>query len=161
MTSRRRMTALALAATLPLTACMQDNPLDEEGPNVDEGAVGPNAAVDENVELLQVQLAYPDDGLYEEGEDAELLFGIANSGTEPATLVDITGDDFAEATTVDGGDIDIEVEAGTNTHVGREEGPAVVLVGLEQELRSSESIPVTFVFEEAGEVTVDAMVTAN
>ena len=162
MTSRRRVTALALAATLPLVACGEDedNPLQDGEREVQGGAVGPDVTVNENLSLLQVQLAHPDDGVYEEGEDAELTFGLANSGTEPAVLTDITGEGFAAATTSDGGDLEIEVPAGTNRHVGREEGPAVVLEDLAESLRSSQSIPVTFVFEEAGEVTVDAMVAA-
>ena len=37
----------------------------------------------------------------------------------------------------------------------------MVLTGLDTTLRSSQSIPVTFVFEEAGEVTLEAPVVSS
>jgi copper(I)-binding protein len=157
----RRLPTLALAAVLPLTACSQDNPLADEGAEVPGGAVGPDAPVDDDLKLLQVQLEYPLDGAYEEGEDASLFFAIANSGTEGDTLVDITGAGFADARMADGDPIDIAVPEDDNVYVGAEGEPAVTLVGLEETLRSSESIPVTFVFENAGEVTLDAVVAAE
>ena len=40
------------------------------------------------------------------------------------------------------------------------EGPVVVLAGIDETLRSAESLPLTFTFERAGEVTVDAPVSA-
>ena len=46
-------------------------------------------------------------------------------------------------------------------HVGAAGAPSVVLQHLQTELRASESIPVTFVFEQAGEVTVEAVVAAS
>lgn len=51
--------------------------------------------------------------------------------------------------------------ANDNVYVGAEGAPAVVLEDLSTSLRSSQSIPVTFVFEDAGEVTVDAVVAAE
>ncbi|TFV61841.1 hypothetical protein E4P41_09190 [Geodermatophilus sp. DF01-2] len=47
-----------------------------------------------DITLRQIQLAYPDDGLYETGEDAELQLVIVNAGTEPDTLVGIEGEAF-------------------------------------------------------------------
>jgi copper(I)-binding protein len=145
-TARR---AAALLCLLPLAACTQDNPLDEPGPAVDGG----NAAVDENlgedVRLTDVELAYPQDGQYAEGEDAELYVAIANSGSEPAVLTDVSGPDFA----------DVEVsgaEGGLPLEV-----PEDVLLDLSTDLRSSQSIPVTFTFEEIGEVTMDVAVAAS
>lgn len=163
MTSRRRLTTLALAATLPLAACGtdEDSPLEDGEREVQGGAVGPDTPVNEDIKLLQVQLEYPLDGVYEEGEDASLFFAIANNGVEGDTLVDVTGEDFSDATMADGSDLEIEVPENDNLYVGAEGAPSVTLVGLEEELRSSQSIPVTFVFEESGEVTVDAMVAAE
>lgn len=163
MRTRSRLAPLLLAAALPLTACGQDedNPLQDGDSQIVGGAVGPNVTVNESLTLGQVQLEYPLDGVYEEGEDASLYFAIANTGTEPATLVDIRGEDFAEATTDDGGDLLIEVPADDNVYVGAENMPSVTLVDLEMSLRSSQSIPVTFEFEDAGEVTVDVVVAAS
>src|SRR3712207_8793727 len=46
-------------------------------------------------------------------------------------------------------------------YVGAEGPPDVTLPDLGRELRSSQSIPVTFTFGEAGEVTVDVPVSAE
>ncbi|RBY84997.1 hypothetical protein DQ241_17030 [Blastococcus sp. TF02A-30] len=146
-----------IAAALAVAAC------GDETPDVDDsGAVGPDEAVNEDLKLLQVQLAYPEDGVYEAGEDAPLYLGIANTGEPEDDLVDVRGPDFLDATlTVDGEPGVIRVPEDDNVYVGAEGAPSIVLEDLQTELRSSESIPVTFVFEEAGEVTVEAMVAAE
>ena len=165
MISRRRLTALAVAALLPLTACAdggdEENPLDDDQPEAEGGAAGPDTAVSEDVSLLQVQLEYPLDGAYHEDEDASLYFGIANTGTQGDTLTDISGEAFADAQMADGGDIHIDVPENDNVYVGAEGEPAVTLIDLQEELRSSESISITFEFQHAGQVTVDAMVAAS
>ena len=159
----RTRTALAplVLATLSLTACSSDAPLAQPGAEVRGGAVGPDTAVTEDLSLLQVQIEYPLDGVYDEGEDARLFFAVANTGERPDTLVDVTGPDFADARTDGRDDVDIAVPEDDNVYVGAEGEPVVVLEDLERSLRSSQSIPVTFVFEEAGEVTLDAMVAAE
>jgi copper(I)-binding protein len=116
--------------------------------------------VTDDLEVLQVQVEYPLDGLYEEGEDARLFLGIANSGGTDDTLSDVTCP-FADAVDGDGGDVDVPVPADDNVHIGAEGAPTVTLLDLERELRSSQSVPVTLVFAEAGEVTVEAMVAAE
>jgi copper(I)-binding protein len=163
MHPRSRLAPILLAAALPLTACSQDAPLAEPGAEVRGGAVGPDTAVTADISLLQVQIEYPLDGRYEQGEDARLFFAIANTGDRPDTLVAVTGPDFAAARTegaADGGSFAIAVPEDDNVYVGAEGEPAVVLEELRRSLRSSQSIPVTFVFAEAGEVTLDAMVAA-
>lgn len=152
--------ALALALTPALAACSTEEPLSVPGPEVSGGAIGPDEAVTGDLSVLQVQLEYPLDGAYEEGEDARLFLGIANSGGVDDELVDVTGP-FADAVDDDGGEVDVPVPADDNVYVGAEGAPTLTLVGLEESLRSSQSIPVTFVFREAGEVTVDAMVSAE
>jgi copper(I)-binding protein len=159
------LAAAAATAVLGLAGCGgEDAPLETPGGEVRGGAVGPDERVSEQISLLQVQLEYPLDGVYEEGEDASLYFAIANTGTEPDTLVDVSGPDFADARSSgagDGDDLAIEVAANDNVYVGAEDEPAITLVDLERSLRSSQSIPVTFTFERAGEVTIDAMVAAE
>ena len=164
MRTPTRLAPVVLAAALPLTACSQDAPLAEAGAEVRGGAVGPDTAVTEDLSLLQVQLEYPLDGVHEEGGDARLFFAVANTGERPDTLVDVTGPDFTDARTTgadDGDSFAIPVPGNDNVYVGAEDEPAVVLEDLQRSLRSSQSIPVTFVFEEAGEVTIDAMVAAE
>ncbi|WNV75259.1 hypothetical protein [Geodermatophilus sp. DSM 44513] len=160
---RRTLAAATLVVTLSLSACSQDNPVADEGSEVPGGAVGPDEAVNEDVKLLQVQLEYPLDGVYEEGEDARLFLSIANTGSEEVDLVDVRGPDFLDATlTVDGRSAAaITVPGNDNVYVGAEGAPSIVLEDLQTERRSSQSIPVTFVFENAGQVTIDAMVAAE
>ncbi|SOC50077.1 Protein of unknown function [Blastococcus aggregatus] len=152
-----RMSGLLAAAMVAIAGC------GDETPDVDDtGAVGPDEAVSEDVKVLQVQLAYPSDGVYEVGEDAPLYLGISNTGTEEDDLVDVRGPDFTDAAlTVDGDSAVIPVPENDNVYVGAEGAPSVVLEDLQTSLRSSQSIPVTFVFEEAGEVTVEAVVAAS
>lgn len=159
---RARIAAALFAAALPLAACTEGEPSEVPGAEVRGGAVGPDEAVTEHLKLLQVQIEYPLDGVYEEGEDARLFLGIANTGTSDEELVEVTGEDFASATlTADGAPGVIPVPAEDNVYVGAEGGPSILLEDLERSLRSSQSIPVTFVFAAGGEATVDAMVAAE
>jgi copper(I)-binding protein len=52
------------------------------------------------------------------------------------------------------------VPAEDDVYVGAEGAPSITLVGLQESLRSSQSIPVTLEFARAGNVTVDAVVAA-
>ncbi|MGY1856939.1 copper chaperone PCu(A)C [Modestobacter sp. SYSU DS0290] len=166
----RALTAAAAAvALLGAAGCGNDDdaPRETSSLEVTGGAVGPDEDASENITLLQVQLEYPLDGVYEEGEDATLFLGIANDGTEADTLVDVSGPDFADARitgpdgSAGGDDISLQVDANDNVYVGAEGMPAITLVDLQTQLRSSQSIPVTFTFERAGEVTIEAMVSAE
>jgi len=149
-------------ALLGVSACGSDAPTQTPGEEVQGGAVGPDAPVNEDVKLLQVQLEYPLDGVYEVGEDARLYFGIANTGTTAATLTDVSGSDFTDASTPGGGeDLSLTVQPNDNVYVGAEGMPVIVLKDLQTELHSSQSIPVTFTFADAGEVTIEAMVAAE
>ncbi|TFV64873.1 UNVERIFIED_ORG: copper chaperone PCu(A)C [Bacillus sp. AZ43] len=161
-THRVALAAAVLTAALATAGCSQDNPVAEEGAEVRGGAIGPDEMVTEDLSVLQVQLEYPLDGVYEPGEDASLFLGIANTGNTEDDLVDVRGPDFADAEiTVDGEPGVIRVTGDDNVYVGAEGGPTITLVDLERSLRSSQSIPVTLVFEEAGEVTLDAPVAAE
>jgi hypothetical protein len=95
---RRCLAAAEFTSVLAAAGC------GDELPDVDDsGAVGPDAAVDGDLKVLQVQLEYPLDGVYEEGEDARLFLGIANNGRVEDDLVDVRGPDFTDAAlTVDG-----------------------------------------------------------
>ncbi|SDC35778.1 hypothetical protein SAMN05660690_1091 [Geodermatophilus telluris] len=160
-TPRRRRAWLAaplLAVALP--ACSAEEPLSVPGPEVRGGAVGPDQRLSDDLSVLQVQLEYPLDGVYEEGEDARLFLGIANSGDTPDVLVDVTGP-FADAVDGDGGEFAVAVPEDDNVYVGAEGAPSITLTGLAESLRSSQSIPLTFVFAQAGAVTVDAVVAAE
>ncbi|MQA34733.1 copper chaperone PCu(A)C [Modestobacter roseus] len=159
--------AAAAAVPIALAGCGNEDelPTQDDVPTVEGGAVGPNEQVDSDVEVVGVHLEFPVDGQYEVGEDASLFFAITNTGTDPVTLVDVTGEDFADAVS-SGGEaagedaLAIEVPPNANVYVGAEGSPSVTLLELTESLRSSQSIPVTLVFEDAREITVEAMVAA-
>ena len=162
MRANARTAAAMLVAGLSLSACSQDAPLDVPGEEVRGGAVGPDVDVTDDLGLRQVQLAWPADGVHAEGDDAELYLALTNTGRQPDVLVDVRGPDFADATlSADGATGGIPVDEDDNVYVGADGAPSIVLEDLARPLRSSQSIPVTFVFQEAGTVTVDAMVAAE
>ena len=160
MTSRlHRLTpCLVLAAALGLTGCGGGDP--KPGPEVAGGNAGVDERVSADVKVLDVELAYPLDGRYDEGEDARLYLAISNDGSGPDALTAVTGPDFAEAR-VGGSGLPLDIPAGDTVFVGQEGPPTITLVDLDRALRSSESIPVTFRFQDAGPVTVQAMVAAE
>jgi copper(I)-binding protein len=80
-----------LFSPVALTACSAGQVTQTATQNRDK--VGPEAAVGD-ITLREIQLAYPQDGLYTAGEDAELSMAIVNSGTEADTLVGIEGTAF-------------------------------------------------------------------
>ena len=166
--ARRGLVAAFAGASLLLAGCSaneleEDAPAEDPGTEVDGGAIGPDTRVNDDLSLLQVQLEYPLDGAYEAGEDARLFMAVSNTGGDPVTLTDISGPDFGgvEVVTAEGQGLPLTVDAQDNLYVGAEGPPEVTLLDLGQELRSSQSIPVTFTFAEAGEVTVDVPVSAE
>jgi copper(I)-binding protein len=147
-----------MVAAVTLTACGED----DEGPIVG-GAAAPDETVTEDLEVNSLQLAFPEDGLHEEGDDVTLYAALTNTGTTAYRLVDVVGPDFADASLValDGSEGAIEVPENDNAYLQPEGPPSVILQDLETSLRSSQSIEVTFVFEGAGEITMEAAVAAE
>ena len=165
---RRTLTAAVAGAALLLAGCGDDG-LEEDAAAADPdaeavgGAVGPDTRLNDDVSLLQVQLEYPLDGVYEVGEEARLFMAASNTGGDPVALTDISGPDFGgvRVTTEEGTGLPLTVDPQDNLYVGAEGPPEVTLLDLGQELRSSESIPVTFTFADAGELTLDVPVSAE
>jgi copper(I)-binding protein len=133
--------------------------------------VGATAQVGE-ITVRAAELAYPNGGRYEEGDDAELHMAIVNAAAEADTLVDITGEGFdriritgsgtaaptATPTTSAGSDDGIVIPADTAVYLG-ENAPTVTLAGLSESLTTGQSVEITLVFERAGEVTLQVPVT--
>jgi copper(I)-binding protein len=164
--THRRLAAAVAGAALVLTGCGDTEPdlaLSDDPAEVEGGAAGPDVRLDDDVALQQVQLEYPLDGVYEPGEEARLFMAVSNTGGEPVTLTDISGPDFGgvRVEAAEGQGLPLTVDAQDNLYVGAEGPPNVTLLDLGRELRSSQSIPVTFTFDEAGEVTVDVPVSAE
>jgi copper(I)-binding protein len=204
-----------LLSPIALTACSAGQVSQTATQNRDK--VGPEAAVGD-ITLRQITLAHPQDGLYEEGENAELQMAIVNTSTEADTLVGIEGEVFdgvlvsgqataspavpgspsaepvattapaapttpgttpqttapeatpspgalptptvpaAPSTPTASSEVEISVPAGSTVFLGGASGATVELAELSEELTAGQSIEVTLTFEQAGEVTVQALV---
>ena len=80
-----------LLSPIALTACSAGQVSQTATQNRDK--VGPEAAVGD-LTLRAITLAHPEDGLYEEGDTAELQMAIVNGDTEPDRLIGIEGEAF-------------------------------------------------------------------
>ena len=121
--------------------------------------------------LRQVELAFPDGGMYERGDDAELRAAFVNSGTEDDTLIDISGEGFRGVEVDDDSagtgsgtgngrsteSSTIEIPADSAVYIGGDD-VTVTLTDLQEPLTTGQSVELTFTFEKAGEVTVLATV---
>lgn len=148
--------ALVLSVVSALTACGEDDP--EEGP----GGPGVAASVGD-MDLRNVRLDNPPDGVYEIGSAALLGVAMVNNGDEDDELIGVSGPDFTGAVVDENSASStpgIVVPEGETVFTDGPEGPVLVLVGIDETLRTSESLEITFTFEQAGEVTVDAPVSA-
>ena len=155
--------AFAVAALVAVTGCAQDQPVLQAGAEVPGGNPAPDLRVTEDLTLTAVQLAFPEDGVWEEGEDVPLYGAIANTGPAGDRLVDVSGPDFAAARVVgpDGAQGAVAVAPDDTVYLEPPGPPSVTLLGLERSLRSSQSVSITFTFEEAGEVSVETPVSAE
>lgn len=160
---RRRLAAVVLAAALPLAACGQDPPVAAEGTAVPGGNPAPDTAVTEDLNIAALQIPFPDGGLWPQGTDVPLYAAITNTASTADRLVDVRGPDFADARLVDrnGTAGAIDVPENNNVYLEPAGPPTITLLNIGRSLRSSQSIQVTFVFERAGEVTMEAPVAAD
>ena len=151
---------VAIAIALAVAGCGHGDP--KPGPEVAGGNAGVDERVSEDLKVLDVELEYPSDGLYEKGDDASLYVALSNSSRSADALVEVSGPDFTDVRVAGGsGALPIDVPAEDTVYIGAEGEPALTLVGLQRALRSSESVPVTFRFRSAGSVTVQAVVAAR
>jgi copper(I)-binding protein len=159
--TRRRCAAAVLGGLLAAPAVLVGCGADEQ-PAAPVGGPGVAASVGE-LELRNIRLDNPPAGVYEIGSAALLGVAIVNDGDEDEQLVGVSGPDFT-GVVVDEGEItttpSVTIPAGETVFTDGPEGPVVVLAGIDETLRTSESLEVTFTFEQAGEVTVDAPVSA-
>ena len=167
----------------------------------DRDKVGPQAQV-EDILLRQVLIAYPEEGRYEEGDDAELIVTIVNASNSDDTLTGIEGEGFSgfeiagtapapspsspagnqpTATPTPGttgatpaapptaatptsaspsasSQLSLDLPADTALYIGREDGAAISLQDLAEPLTAGQNLSLTFTFEQAGEITVQALV---
>jgi copper(I)-binding protein len=159
--THHRALAPGLVAVVLLAGCGAGDP--KPGPEVAGGNAGVDESVGADLKVLDVELEFPaGNGVYAVGDDADLYVALSNTGETPDTLLDVTGPDFGGALVDPTGQAgSIGVPGNDTVYVGAEGEPGITLVDLSRPLRSSQSVPVTFVFERAGSVTVDAVVAAE
>ena len=156
-----------LLSPVALSACSAGQVTQTAGQERDK--VGAMAEVGA-IKLRAIEFAYPRGGVYDEGDDAELLMTIVNQGSQDDTLVEISGEGFG----------DVEIDDNTSTSTGGTSGGAassseidvpadsavrvdgedltITLTELDESLTTGESLELTFTFENAGEVTVPVTV---
>lgn len=109
--------------------------------------------------LRDVELDNPPPGRYETGSAARLNLAMVNQGREDNYLVDVSGGAF-EAVVVDDAEpstpLRIANPAGETVYTGSSGEADLILVRMDESLLVS----VTLTFQEAGAVTVDAVVSA-
>lgn len=160
--ARRWSMALAAAAVLTTTGCGSAAPIQTPQAEVTGGNAGVDTPVGDNIKVLDVELPYPLDGVYQAGDDAPLYLAISNIGTTDDVLIDVKGPDFAgvQGPTADG-HLALPVQANNNVYVGAEGAPTLTLMNLATSLHSSQRLAVTLTFRDAGSVTVQAVVAAE
>jgi len=117
--------------------------------------------------LRDIRILYPSGGTYAEGSTAKLVLAVANQGLAEDTLLDVEGEFFASATIPSDEEpatgeaaagVEAEVPAQGVLQFGTSEFPTIELSDLSEELSVAQVVSLTFVFEQAGEVTVDVPV---
>jgi copper(I)-binding protein len=153
-----------LLSPLALSACSAGQVAQTASQQRDK--VGAMAEVGD-IKLRAVEFAHPRGGIYEDGDDAELLMAIVNESQEDDTLTDISGEGFGEVEIDDdsatssggsGSSSEIEIPAGQAVYIDGED-LSVSLTDLDDSLTTGQAIELTFAFENAGEVTVPVVVS--
>jgi len=162
----RPAVAVGVGLTLLLGGCStgQEAQTASQPPAVDgaQGQIG-------QIAVRNATLAYPEGGdrFYETGSDAPLLLTIVNMGNSEDELTSVTSP-VAASTRVEGqhtlppqrtlraiGAADESAEAAQNLAQGQ---IRIVLEDLGEEVRPGKTVPVTLLFRQAGEVTVQVPV---
>jgi copper(I)-binding protein len=155
-----------LLSSLALGACSAGQVTQTATQNRDKA--GPQAQV-ANITLRSVLLDYPSSGRYQQGDDAQLRAAVINTADESDTLVSIQSDAFEGVRAIGGGANPVSDPSGFSTQLGIEiprdqtvflggDGPTILLENLTESLTAGQSVQLTMTFEQAGQVTVEALV---
>ena len=156
-------TVVLLLSPVALTACSAGRVTQTATQERDK--VGALAQVGD-ITIRAAKLASPGEDGYERGDDADLLVAIVNSGTEPDTLSEVTGEGFDDVEFDDGSSAGstgssssqgIEIPANGTVFLDGED-TTVTLTGLEDSLTTGQQLELTLVFENAGELTLPVTV---
>ncbi|RVW00799.1 copper chaperone PCu(A)C [Rhodococcus xishaensis] len=172
--TRRVATAVALAAgaTLVLSACGAGQ-ISQTATQV--AAVNGNKADADNIALRNVHVVYPNSEEYslEPGGDVQLAFTAINLSEHQTDQLTAIQTDFAGSVTVDELDGTLEIRPQTSLGAGNpditvpEEAPEtlslidVTLEDITEGVRPGLTFPVTFTFQNAGDVVVQVPVDAG
>jgi copper(I)-binding protein len=176
MNTSRRFLAFAVSVSVALASgCSRIEdpraiPGDQEEP-FQESAMGTNAELGA-ILLRSVHVEAPSDPDYDPGDDPVVWFTLLNEGREPDTLLALSSPVAANAQIRRDDDCDGTAEAVselTLLPVDPRPNPSVSGVGpfdayfgrltdLNRQVYAGTTIPVTFAFEKAGSITVDAFV---
>ena len=155
-----------LLSPLALGACSAGQVTQTATQNRDKA--GPQAQV-ANITLRSVLLDYPSSGVYQQGDDAQLRAAVINTADQSDTLVSIKGDAFEGVRAIGGGANPVSDPSGFSTQLGIEiprnqsvflggDGPTILLENLTESVTAGQSIQLTMTFQQAGQVTVEALV---
>ena len=152
--------AVAMAAVAAVTGCSAGQVTQT---STQVATVNGSSANVGQLALRDIRILYPSGGTYAEGSTAQLVLAVANQGLAEDTLIEVTGEFFDDAAvpTDDAGDeasVEVEVPAQGILQFGTTEFPSIELSDLSEELSVAEIVSMTFVFEQAGEVTVEVPV---
>ncbi|MFP5373153.1 MAG: copper chaperone PCu(A)C [Actinomycetes bacterium] len=155
-------TVVLLISPVALTACSAGRVTQTATQERDK--VGALAQVGD-ITIRAAKLASPGETGYDRGDDADLLMAVINSGTEPDTLVDVTGDGFGDVEFDDGSAAGssggsspgIEIPPGDPVFLDGED-TTVTLTDLDDSLTTGQHLDLTLVFENAGELTIPVTV---
>jgi copper(I)-binding protein len=156
---RAATTVVLLVSPVALTACSAGQVTQTATQERDKvGAMGQVG----DLTIRQVQFLSPNEGVYEQGDDAELQLAVVNSGEEADTLTEVSGEGFGEVEFDDGSTgsaaaDSIEIPGDSATYIDGDE-LAVTLTDLDEGLTAGQYLELTFTFENAGEITVPVTV---
>ncbi len=134
----------------------------------DRDKAGPQAEVGD-ITMRSIVLEHPTSGRYDAGDDAELMAAIVNTAVQADTLLSIESEAFEGVRAIGGGADAVSDSSGFSTELNVElpsnetvflggDGPTILLENLAEDLTPAQSIELTMTFEQAGEVTVRALV---
>ena len=170
------LSTLALATVAAVTACSAGQVTQT---STQVATVQGSSADIGDLALRDIRIVYPSGGTYAEGSTAELVLVVTNQGLTEDNLIDVTGEFFDSAnlpsddpsptpsddpSSTPSGDepaqanVEAPIPAEGILQFGTSESPSIELVNLTEKISVAEVFVITFVFEQAGEVTVEVPV---
>lgn len=158
------LSVVAFAVVVVSTSCGE--PQQVHG----SGTMGTNAEVGDVV-LRNVFVRAPGDGAYQRGEDAVVRLAMFSRSDRPDALlgvrtrsadqVELRSDTDCDGTAETVPRIGVPAEGAVNEPGSVDSAYHLRVVDFSEEVLAGTTVPLTFIFEDAGEVEVDALVEAE